>query len=123
MGVPRQVDVTSPEYTLEITCTRVGNHSSRTDDHIVAVRVAEPIYRGCARRAEGSDISPRWLAKEPAVLAVELAGTLVSHLKRRTCGVQTIDEHTSPRGLQPKLLLILKRTHGRQRPEMVVQRG
>jgi hypothetical protein len=42
---------------------------------------------------------------------------------KRTCGVQTIDEHASPRRLQPKRFLILKRTHGGQRLEMVVQRG
>jgi len=50
-------------------------------------------------------------------------GTFVSDLKGRTCGVQTIDKHASSRCLQPQLLLILKRTHGGQRPEMVVQRG
>ena len=37
--------------------------------------------------------------------------------------VHAIDEHASSRCLQPKLLLILKRTHGGQRAEMVVQRG
>src|SRR5205809_454746 len=41
--------------------------------------------------------------------------------KNRTGGVQTIHEHAFPRCLQPKLLLILKRTHRCQRPEMVVQ--
>ena len=69
-------------------------------------------------------ISPHgWLAEEAAVFAIELAGAFVSDLKGRTGGVQTIDEHASPRCLQPKLLLILKRTHGGQRPEMMVQRG
>jgi hypothetical protein len=63
------------------------------------------------------------LAEETAVFAIELAGAFISNLKGRTGGVQTIDEHASPRSLQPKLLLILKRTHGSQRPEMMVQRG
>ena len=52
---------------------------------------------------------------------IELAGTFVSDLKSRTSGVQTIHEHASSRCLQPQLLLILKRAHGGQRPEMVVQ--
>ena len=76
-----------------------------------------------AWRAKGPNIPPRWLAEETAVFAVELAGAFVSYLEGRTCGVQTIHEHASPRCLQPKLFLILKRTHGGQRPEMVMQRG
>ena len=76
-----------------------------------------------ARRTKSPNIPHRWLAEETAVFAIELAGTLVSDLKGRTCGVQTIDEHASPRCLQPKLLLILKGTHGGQHPEMMVQRG
>src|SRR2546422_3480048 len=36
--------------------------------------------------------------------------SLVSDLKSRTGGVQTIHEHAFPRCLQPKLLLILKRS-------------
>src|SRR5204862_5138056 len=75
-----------------------------------------------AWRAESPNIPHGWLAEETAVFAIELAGALVSDLKGRTGGVQTIYEHASPRCLQPKLLLILKRTHGCQRPEMVVQR-
>jgi hypothetical protein len=63
------------------------------------------------------------LAEETAVFAIELAGAFVSDLERGTGGVQTVDEHAFPRCMQPKLLLILKRTHGGQRPEMVVQRG
>jgi hypothetical protein len=50
------------------------------------------------------------------------AGTLISDFKGRSCGVPTI-EHPCPCSLQPKLLLILKRTHGGQRLEMVVQSG
>jgi hypothetical protein len=63
------------------------------------------------------------LAEEATVFAIELAGALVSDLKSRTGGVQTVDEHAFPRCMQPKLLLILKRTHSSQRPEMVVQCG
>jgi len=63
------------------------------------------------------------LAEKAAVFAIELAGAFVSDRKGRTGGVQTIDEHASARCLQPKLLLILKRTHGGKCPEMMVQRG
>jgi hypothetical protein len=63
------------------------------------------------------------LAKEAAIFAIELGGAFVSDLKGRAGGVQTIYEHAFPRCMQPKLLLILKRTHGGQRPEMVVQCG
>jgi len=76
-----------------------------------------------AWRAQRPNIPHRCLAEETAVFAVELAGTFVSDLKGRACGVQTIHEHAFPRCLQPKLFLILKRTHGGQRSEMVVQRG
>jgi hypothetical protein len=63
------------------------------------------------------------LAEETAVLTVELTGAFVSDLKRGTCGVQTIHQHASPSRLQPKLFLILKRTHGGEHPEVMVQRG
>ena len=68
-------------------------------------------------------IAHRWLPEEAAVFTIELTGTFVSDLKGRTGGIQAIYEHTFPRCMQPKLLLILKRTHGGQRPEMVVQCG
>src|SRR5712691_11939456 len=76
-----------------------------------------------AGRAEGPNIPHGWLAEEATVFAIELAGTFVSDLKSRTGGVQTIHEHAFPRCMQPKLLLILKRAHGSQRLEMVMQRG
>jgi hypothetical protein len=76
-----------------------------------------------AVRAEGPNIPHRRLSEEAAVFAIESAGTFVSDLKSRTRCVQTIHEHAFPRCLQPNLLLILKRTHGGQRPEMMVQRG
>src|ERR1019366_8538803 len=76
-----------------------------------------------AWRAKSLNIPHRRLAEETAVFAVELAGAFVSDLKSRACCVQTIHEHASPRCLQPKLFLILKRTHRRQQPEVMVQRG
>src|ERR1017187_222067 len=85
--------------------------------------IVDRLQRRCARRAKSPNIPHRWLAEEAAVFAVELAGAFVSDLKGRTCGVQTIHEHAAPRCLQPKLFLILKRTHGGQHPEMMVQRG
>ena len=77
---------------------------------------------------KGPNIPLRRLAEETAVFAIELAGAFVSNLKARTRRVQTIrgqtiNEHAAPRRLQPKLFLILKRTHGGQHPEMMVQRG
>src|ERR1039457_5707179 len=75
-----------------------------------------------AWRAKCLNIPHRRLAEETAVFAVELAGAFVSDLKSRTCCVQTIQEHPSPRCLQPKLFLILKRTHRRQKPDMTVWR-
>ena len=71
----------------------------------------------------GPNIPHRWLAEETVVFAIELAGAFVSNLKARTRRVQTINEHAAPRRLQPKLFLILKRTHGGQHPEMMVQGG
>src|ERR1017187_3500275 len=66
-----------------------------------------------AWRAKSLNIPHRRLAEKTAVFAVELAGAFVSDLKSRTCRVQTIREHASPRCLPPKLFLILKRTHRR----------
>jgi len=71
---------------------------------------------------KGSNIPDRWLTEKATVLAIELAGAFVSDLKARTRRVQTIQKHVAPR-LQPKLLLILKRTHGDQHTEMMVKRG
>jgi hypothetical protein len=84
-----------------------------------ALTITDRLQRWSAWRAKSPNIPHRWLAEETAVFAIELAGAFVSDLKSRTCGVQTINEHASPRRLQPKLLLILKRTHSGQRPEMV----
>jgi Aldo/keto reductase family len=87
-----------------------------------ALLITDQFQGQSAWRAKGPNIPHRWLAEEAAIFAIELGSALVSDLKRRTGGVQTIYEHAFPRCMQPKLLLILKRTHGRQRPEMVVQR-
>src|SRR5271167_136554 len=88
-----------------------------------ALPIADRLHGWSSRRAESPNVPHRRLAEETAVFAIELAGAFVSDLKGRTGGVQTIDEHASPCGLQPKLLLILKWTHGGQRAEMMVQRG
>ena len=85
--------------------------------------ITDRLQRRSAWRAKRPNIPHRWLAEETAVFAVELAGAFVSDLEGRTCGVQKIREHAAPRRLQPKLFLILKRTHGGQRPKMMVQRG
>ena len=91
-------------------------------------RLAQRIPMLCVPRrgigkSKSSNIPQRRLSEETAVFAIELAGAFVSDLKSRTCGVQTIEEHSSPRCLQSKLLLILDRTPGGQRAEVVVQCG
>jgi hypothetical protein len=48
-----------------------------------------------------------------------LADAFVSDLKACTRRIQTIQKHVAPRCLQPKLLLILKRTHRGQPAEMM----
>src|SRR5271168_182168 len=79
--------------------------------------------RRSAWRAKGPNVPHRRVAEETAVFAIELAGAFVSDLKGRAGGVQTVEEHASARGLQSKPLLILQRTHGGERAEMMVQRG
>src|SRR6202047_1395185 len=88
-----------------------------------ALPTADRLQGQSAWRAKGANIPHGWLAEEATVFATELGGTFVSDLKSRTGGIQTVHEHAFPRCMQPKLLLILKRTHGSQRPEMVVQCG
>ena len=72
---------------------------------------------------KGPNIPHRWLTEKTAVFAIELTDAFVSDLKACTRRVQTIQKHVAPRCLQPKLLLILKRTHRCQPAEMMVQRG
>src|ERR1017187_6502361 len=76
-----------------------------------------------AWRAKSPNIAHRRLAEETAVFAVEFAGAFVAVLEGGTGGVQAIHEQASPRGVQPKLFLILQRTHRGERSEMMVQRG
>ncbi len=87
-----------------------------------ALLIVDRLHGQSAWRAQNPNIPPWWLAEEAAIFAVELAGALVSHLERRTGRVQTIHQHPFSRCMQPKLLLILQRTHGGQRPKMMVQR-
>ena len=63
------------------------------------------------------------LAEKAAVFAVELAGAFVADFEGCAGGVEAIHEHALPRCLQAELLLILKRTHRRQRTEMMVESG
>src|SRR5208283_69686 len=103
-------------------CKYSRYHSAaRRSDSVL--KITNRLQRRSTWRAKGPNIPHGRLAEEAAVFAIELAGALVSDLERRTGGVQTIHEHAFPRCMQPKLLLILKRTHGGQHPEMVVQRG
>ena len=111
--------------TQSLTCAQTRHAIScliptRSDS---ALLITDRLQGQRAWRAKGPNIPHGWLAKEATVFAIELGGTFVSDLKSRTGGVQTIHEHTFTRCMQPKLLLILKRTHGGQPPEMVVQRG
>jgi hypothetical protein len=55
--------------------------------------------------------------------AIVFAGTFIANLEGRAGSVQSIHEHSFTRRMQPELLLILKRAHGGERPEMVMQRG
>src|SRR5690242_6304129 len=71
---------------------------------------------------ESFDITHRGLAEEAAVFAIELRGALVADLESRTGRIETLIQHQVPRGLEPKLFLILKGAHGRQHPEMMVER-
>jgi hypothetical protein len=85
-----------------------------------ALLIADRLHWQSAWRAQSPNIPHGWLAEEAAVFAIELAGAFIADFKGRTGGVEAVDKHACSRGLQSNLLLILKRTHGRQRPEMVV---
>jgi hypothetical protein len=109
--------------SLNCAQTRYANSCllpTRADSGLL---ITDRLQGQSAWRPKRPNIPHRWLAEEAAIFAIELGGALVSDLKCRTRGVQTIDEHAFPRCMLPKLLLILKRTHGGQRPEMVVQCG
>jgi hypothetical protein len=101
---------------------RFADHSaSRRSDCVL--KITHRLQWRSTWRAKSPNIPHGRLAEEAAVFAIELASALVSDLECSTGGVQTIHEHAFPRCMQPKLFLILKRTHGGQHPEMVVQRG
>ena len=97
-----------------------GSSATKSDS---VVPITNRLQRRSAWRAKSPNIPHRRLAEETAVFAVELAGAFVSDLEGRTCCVQTIHAHAAPHCLQPKPFLIMKRTHGGQHPEMMVQRG
>ena len=71
-------------------------------------------------RAESLNIPLGRLAEEAVVFAIEVAGAFVSNLKSRSCGINIIHEHALSCGMQPELLLILKRAHSGELPEMPV---
>lgn len=62
--------------------------------------------------SQGFDIAHGWLAEEAAVLAVELADAFIANFVRSAGGIDPVHEHALSGGLQPELLLILKRAHG-----------
>src|SRR5437899_11425283 len=72
-------------------------------------------------RSKSFAIAHMRLAKEAAVVSVELAHALVADFVRRACGIHPIHKHPLPCPLQPKLLLILKRAHCGQGAELVVK--
>jgi hypothetical protein len=61
------------------------------------------------------------LAEEAVVFAIELAGAFVADFEGGGGGVDSVDEHAAAGGLQTELLLILKRAHGGQGAEMMMQ--
>jgi hypothetical protein len=73
------------------------------------------IYRGVDH-----PIANRWFAKQAAVFGIELTRAFVSNLKGDSRCVNVIGEHPRPRGLQLNLLLILRRSHSREAPEVMM---
>jgi len=65
---------------------------SRSDS---ALLTTDRLQGQSAWRAKGANIPHRWLAEQAAILAIQLGGALVSDLKCRTGGVQTIDDSWS----------------------------
>ena len=63
----------------------------------------------------------RWLAEETLVVAVELARAFISNLERCAGSINPFYEHSFFRCSQSKLLLVLKRNHGREGTEMMMQ--
>jgi hypothetical protein len=69
----------------------------------------------------GRDIAQRRRAKHPAVLAAAWGGARLADLKRHGRGIQALREHQPPRFVQPQPFWVLQRTHGRQRPEGMME--
>ena len=67
------------------------------------------------------DVAHGRLAEEAAVLAVELADAFVADFIGGAGGIQPIHQHALSCGLEPELLLVLERTHCRQRAELMVE--
>jgi hypothetical protein len=67
------------------------------------------------------DIPHGGLPKKAFVLAVELAGALVSNFKGCTRGIESVHEHAVTGSVQAKLLLILKRAHRRECTEVMME--
>ncbi len=84
--------------------------------------LGDGFHRWRCWRTQAADISDWRLAEQAAVFTVELTGAFVSHLKCDSGRVDIVGEHAGSRGLQPNLLLVLKRTHRCQRAEVMVKR-
>lgn len=61
-----------------------------------------------ARKSAGFDVAHGRFAEEAFVFAGELAGALMSNFESRSCGIQSLDEHSFSRAHQSKLFLILQ---------------
>src|SRR5438445_1173481 len=71
--------------------------------------------------SQGLDVSNGRLAEESAVLAAELAHTLVADLVRSVCSIETVHQHSLACSLEPQLFLILQRAHCGKRAELMVK--
>ena len=67
------------------------------------------------------DVAHGWLAEEAAVFAIELAGAFVADFEGRAGGVEAVVDHALAGNVETQLLLILKRAHGGERAEVVVE--
>src|SRR5437660_11479788 len=72
-------------------------------------------------RSKSFDIAHGRLAKEAAVLPVELADAFVADLVSCARGVHSIHKHPLPCPLQPQLLLVLKWTHRGQSAKLMMK--
>src|ERR1700733_9208162 len=73
-------------------------------------------------RSQCLHIADRGLTKEAFVFPIELAWTFVPHREGYTRSIELVDKHLLPSGAQAQLLLVLKRAHGCECTEMVMQR-